>query len=279
MRFKFPVYCTPDDVAEVMDLPDPNGDNYGMFSFSDLSHPSYKSVEKMIISNEDKMDRLMKRSWREHRVEEDVTSIHNYWQDGNGVRIGYRENGGDYIQLRRDVLPWDPAKGDKLEVRTRNNHWVNVTYKEQDTPNGANAIETTYGTQEDRLIYGPAISFWIDHSKGRLFIRHGAYQPMGNAIRLAYRYGHEVPVVKDEEGNVLGTDFESEDYTVPQAISRMCALMTAKQVINMQVFNIKVGAGGDLGDVRKELLTNWQSEIDEIFLSYRRVGSVHSLYR
>ena len=72
---------------------------------------------------------------------------------------------------------------------------------------------------------------------------------------------------------------ESDTDYVPAAINRMCCLMTAIQVINMQMFNIKVGAGGDLGAVKDSMIRQWQEEINSIFTSFRRTGSVHSLLR
>lgn len=237
-------YSTPEEVAEALGLPpEYGGDTYGFMRFSETSVPTYDYVVQLIRSNEDIIDRNLRRSWRVHRVKDKVCTINTYWHDLNTWRVGYYQRGGNYIQLRKDLLPWDPQQGDRLEIRTRGNTWRDIS---QNDP--------TPGTSYD----SKRISFWFDQDSGRMFLRTGMFQIPYNSVRITYRYGSE------EEP--------------PAAIRRMCSLMTASQVLNMQTFAIKVGSGGDIAGVKQELLKAWQDEINQITVMYRRSGSVHSAY-
>lgn len=237
-------YCTPEEVADTLDLPDPN-DVFGAFSFSDVSHPSVNQVARMIRSNEDVIDRRLRRSWRENQVKDHVETIRTYWHDLNGWRSDYYSEGGDYIQLKKDMRPWDPTKGDRLEVRTRLNQWTDITY----SPIGGE------NPDDDNTSW----NVWFDYPMGKLYIKTRFFQQRYNALRITYRYGSE------EEP--------------PAAITRLCCLLTASQVLNMQFFNIKVGAGGDINGVKDATLRAWQDEINSIYTSYQRSGSVHSMLR
>lgn len=241
-----PTYCTPDDVAETMDLPDPN-DQLGTFTFTDTTHPSYRQVCRMICANEDIIDRRIRRSWRENRVKDELVSISTYQWDENSWRTAYYSNGGNFIQLRKNIRPWDPSKGDRLEVRFRNNAWRDAT----------DAVENDQDC--DRKDRREMVTYWFDYPYGKLYIRTRVFQQRYNAIRISYRYGSDEPV--------------------PAAINRLACLLTAMQIITMQAFNIKVGLGGDLSNTRDVMIANWQNEADTIYSSFQRSGSVHSLYR
>lgn len=102
------------------------------------------------------------------------------------------------------------------------------------------------------------IGFWLDYDFGKLYLYTKPYQSSYNSVCISYRYG-------DLSG-------------VPWDIKRLCCLMTAIQVINMQVFNVKVGLGGDLSGVRNSLISNWQDEINQIYSSHQRMGSVRGLW-
>lgn len=235
-------YCTPEDVEETIDYPD-KYDGFDRFRFTDVSHPSRRQVCRMIRSNEDVIDRRMRRSWRENRVKDQVLSINTYWHDENAWRTDYYLQGGDYIQLRKDVRPWDPSKGDKLELRTFNHGWVDVT-----------DIVRDEGRNKDGRVA------WFDYPYGKLYIRTRWMMQRYNAVRISYRYGSDI-----EE--------------CPDAINRLCSLMTASQIINMQMFNIKMGMGGDITSIKEAMLSAWQEEMNSIWSSYQRSGSVHSMLR
>lgn len=325
-----PTYCTPEEVAETLDLPNFQ-DNYGTMSFTDVSHPSYDQVCRMIRANEDIIDRRVRRTWRENYVVGQQLSIMDYWGDINGWRSDYYQRGGHYIQLRKDVRRWntdpifdeetsvgylpadltvktivDPDSGeetiefivhpgdvitiplarnqsvqgklitvsehpsgiqpditayevtyhkmvypgDKLEIRTRNNMWTDIsdTIYEGEGRN----LPMNAGPSSDSTMC------FIDYPYGKVYLRTRLYQQKANAIRVTYRYGLEDPV--------------------PSAINRLACLLTAIQVINMQPFYIKVGASGDLGNVRDFMIRNWTDEINSIYSSYQRSGSVHAMW-
>ena len=251
-------YCTPEDVAETMDLPDPN-DSMSDFSFSDVSHPTYDRICKMIRSNEDLIDRRLRKSWRENRVRNYVCDIEDYQWDQNGYRAAYYLNGGDYVQLRKNMLPWDPTKGDKLEIRNRQNVWTNITdFHEDGEPL----------TSDERNIAGDGWRVWFDYPMGKMYIRTRWFQQRYNGVRISYRYGANT------------TDPDAPDYEeLPAGINRLCCLLTAIQVINMSAFYIKIGIGGDVTGIKNDLIYNWQQEADQLWSSFQRSGSVHSLYR
>ena len=197
----------------------------------------------MIRSNEDIIDRRTRRSWRENQESNKIFTISSYWRDLNGWRSEYYAEGGDFVQLRKDVRQWDTTKGDRLEVRTRMNQWTDISMSPYGEPD------------KDNISW----NVWFDYPLGKLYIKTRFFQQRYNALRITYRYGSE------EE--------------VPAAISRLCCLMTASQVINMQVFNIKVGMGGDISGVKDATLRMWQDEMNQIWSSFQRSGSVHSMLR
>lgn len=240
-----PTYTTPDLVAETMGLPDPE-DELGVFRFSDTTNPTYDFVCRMIVSAEGEIDRLTNQSWRENHVKNQILTINTYQWDANAWRVAYYQRGGNYLKLRKNVRPWDPQKGDKLELRTRNNAWREITYNENNQePNtmDADGFENA--------------GFWIDHEAGRLFIRTRLFQPTFNSARISYRYGRE------------------EDP--PYELQRLCSLMVADRIIQMGIYSIKIGMGGDIAGIKQDLHRSWQEEMSSLFSSIQRSGSVHSL--
>ena len=112
-EFQKTTYATPDSVADTLGLSDPN-DPMSLLKFSDSSNPTYDYVEELIRAAEDEIDRRTRRTWRENRVKDYITTIMGYQWDENAYRSGYMQSGGYVIQLRKDILPWDPTKGDRL---------------------------------------------------------------------------------------------------------------------------------------------------------------------
>lgn len=240
MPFEVPEihYTTPEIVADTLDLPDPINPN-DVYKFSNISHPTYNQVCRMIAANEDQIDKRTKRSWRTCRVVDHVLDIPRYQHDENSWRSDYYLYAGYTIPLQRNILPWDPSKGDKLELKTYTGAWIDVSNQLSDQSINSN-------------------SFSFDYNGGRLFLRTFWRQPRYNALRISYRYG-------------------SEDGEPPQAIQRLCALMTAVQILNSQFWNIKVGAGGDIGAVRNSMIRLWEDEMNSIWSSYQRAGRVYSM--
>ena len=107
------VYATPDTVAMTLGLQDPI-DPASPMRFSDESNPTYEFVDDLIRAAEDQIDRLTQRTWREYKVTNRILDIRNYQWDENAYRGAYYQYGGYKIELQRDLLPWDPSKGDRL---------------------------------------------------------------------------------------------------------------------------------------------------------------------
>ncbi len=256
MPFEVPEchYCDPEMVAEVLDLPDPTNPD-DIYKFSNISHPTYDAVCRMIVANEDKIDRRLKKSWRVHMVVDQVLDIPRYQHDENSWRSDYFIYNGYTVPLQRDILPWDTNPiykeghegeeeymiypGDKLELRTYNGQWHDISGNY--SSNGINSN-----------------SFSFDNNGGRLFLRTYWHQARYNALRISYRFG-------------------AEDELPPDAIQRLCALMTAIQILNSQFWVVRVGAGGDIGAVRNSMIRLWQDEINEILSAYQRPGRVFSM--
>jgi hypothetical protein len=204
----------------------------------------------MILAAEDEIDRRMRRSWRTNRVVNHLVSIPNYQWDENGWRSAYYQSGGYMIQLRKDILPWDPDKGDKLELRNVALQWRDIS-------------EESEWNHERTPLYKEA--FWFDYPAGRLFLRSRLFQPKYNALRITYRYGND----PDSDG----------EENIPMAINRLASLIVASNIVTMDFHSVKVGIGGDISGLRDQLLNRWGEEINRIYSSFQRSGTVHSLLR
>lgn len=248
-----PTYCSVEDVAETLDLPDPI-DPHKMLMFSNISHPTYSRVEKMILQAEDEIDRRTRRSWRVNYAKQELKDIPTYQWDENGWREAYYQNGGLVIQLNeKDVLPWDPSKGDKLEVRNKSLMWRDVSDQVINDDNPGHFM-----TAIDR--------FWFDYHRGRVFLLVRPYNAKFNAVRIKYRYGAD-------------PDDEENGDPVPMGINRLATLIVASNIIIQDIHSIKVGMGGDVSGLRDQLLSRWENEINRLYSSYQRSGTVHSLLR
>ena len=107
-------YATPDSVAQTLGLSDPS-DPMSVLKFSDSSSPSYDFVCDLILAAEDELDRRLNRSYRVNHVKDYITTISGYQADEGSIgRPWYYNSGGYEITLRRNLLPWDTSKGDRL---------------------------------------------------------------------------------------------------------------------------------------------------------------------
>lgn len=106
-------YTDPDSVAMTLGISDPS-DPEAPMRFDDTTNPSYDFVRELILKSEDEIDRRTRRTWRENRVKDYITTISSYQWDENAYRSAYYMAGGYEITLRKDLLPWDPTKGDRI---------------------------------------------------------------------------------------------------------------------------------------------------------------------
>ncbi len=236
-------YCTLEDIEDVLDLPDPSYPGETL-RFSDTSHPRADYVIKLIKSSEEQIDRMLHTSWREVRVKDRIKNLDRPEHDELTWRSEMVARGGISVMLSKDLRPWDPTKGDKMEMRRRyTNAWVDISeWPDMD--------EEEEGT-------GRKLA-WFDEHAGILYIRPRLISPRFNSLRITYRYGKTDPV--------------------PEAIRRMCTLMVCIQILKSQAFYIKVGQGGDIASIRQDLIRGWQEEINDIRSSYQRTCSVVGLW-
>lgn len=244
-------YCEPIDVMRAIRIVDYYSPNQDILVPSDVSLPSYDEIIFRICAKEDEIDRFTRRSWRENRVKDYVCSFGEYWQDNNSARSRYWQEGGYYVQLHKDICPWDPKKGDKIEFRNISNSFVDVTdayMKEADLDEGKG---------EDNK-HEMVNSFWFDYPMGKLYMRSTFHQPKHNAVRISYRYG--------------------KPAEVPASISRCCALMVGLTILNEDFYLTRLGSGGDLGSSKADMRKNMETEINNTLTMYRRMGAVYSMY-
>lgn len=236
-------YCSPRDVMKAIRVVDYHDPNFGIADPSDaLPYPDYDELVFRICAKEDELDYYTGDSWRPKRVVDYQTNLGTYWKDINGFRMDYWVHGGYAIQLNQNILPWDTSKGDRLELRTLQNTWKDVS-------------ELLNYTSDD---VGTALGYF-DYEKGRLYLQASFLQPKENSVRITYRYGRDTPV--------------------PPAISRCCALMVGLTILNEDLYLTRLGQGGDLGGQKNDMKKAMQDEIDKTIAMYRRFTPVYSLYQ
>lgn len=236
----------------------------------------------MINSNSDMIDRRMRRAWRVHYVRNKIISMPDFFNDSASLfRDEYYRTGGHTIQLEYDLLPWNPEPmydedvsemseeeklkhlvwpGDKLEIRALPNNWVDVS---------GNCSENGMVPH----------TFEQDCKGGRLKIRtlFGGLDRKYDAVRISYRYGQAPD--PDRPALVTNGVYDPDNglnVSCPEAIRRLCVLMTAVQILNTQFF-LKVGMGGDISGIKEQMVRMWQEEMNSIWSSYQRIGAVHSM--
>lgn len=236
-------YCSPSDVARAIRMIDYNDPNGGIWEPSDSTIPSWDDMIFRICAKEEEFDAYTNRSWRVNRVKDHVTSMNTYWHDLNSQRSEFWVKGGYTVQLHSHVLPWDPAKGDRLYLRNYQNNWMDVTDQFCTDPN-----------RKDGGTLG-----WIDYDQGTAHIITSYLKPKQDAVKITYRWGSEEPV--------------------PALVSRCVALMTALTLLNEDLYMTRLGQGGDLGGQKNDMKRAMQDEINSIIAVYRTTTSVYSLYQ
>lgn len=249
-------YCEPVDVCKAIRIIDLYDVNEGILEPSDVSLPDYDELCQRITVAEKFIDRYTGRSWRENRVRNQIMDVNTYWHDINARRAEYWQQGGYYLQLHKDVLSFDPSKGDKLEVRTLDNQWVDIsggflTYEKAQMQ--FNELE-----KRKRDEYTENGQFWFNYKDGLLYLRLGFYQTKQNSLRISYRWG----------------DVEE----VPPDIKRACALKVGLTLLNEELYMTRLGSGGDLGSNKSDMKRGMQDEINEILLANRTFTGMYSAY-
>ena len=168
-------YCTIGDVADYIRIDINTGTN-----------PNTRMIEKIILRNEDEIDRRTGHTWRESQFANETLDLNNLYDAGRGMAL---------FVTHRMIKPFDTSKGDKVEI------WNGLFYQDYAAPpNAYVTVEPTMG-----IIYFRGFIF-------TLLRKH--------RFRVTYRYGGEqegtTPVPRDIEKacllmtaiDILSTDFQ-----------------------------------------------------------------------
>ena len=120
-------YCEPLDVMKairIIDYYSPDGD---ILQPSDASLPDWDELCFRITVAEKFIDRYTGQSWRPNKVKNEIHDINTYWHDENARRFEYYLQGGYFVQLHKNIIPFDTSLGDRLEIRTLSNRWIDIS--------------------------------------------------------------------------------------------------------------------------------------------------------
>ncbi len=168
-------YCSVGDVAD-----------YLRIDINANTNPNTRMIEKIILRNEDEIDRRTGHTWREVQFANETLDLNFLYNAGRGMGL---------FLSHRMAKPFDQSKGDKIEL------WDGIRYTDYAVPpSAAVTIEPTMG-----IVYFRGFIF-------TLLRKH--------RFRITYRYGGEQegtsPVPRDIEKacllmstiDVLSTDFK-----------------------------------------------------------------------
>jgi len=229
-----PTYCTAEYVWETLGMWDQRLQKRKMPD--DMGVQSIDYINSMILAEEETIDGLTGNTWRPHRVKDKIVQMMTYQQDAGaswGFRTGMVEEGGNYVMLQRNILPWDPEQGDELWARVGvGGNWVNWTDR----------VKRGYDDTERSLV-------WFDYDMGKMYVI-SMLGARGQAFRISYRYG----IVDD----------------VPFSIQRACALRVATQVLDTDWYVTKLGTGGDLGGSIRERKESMMKQANQMLAMKQR---------
>lgn len=171
-------YATPDDVAELLGMIDPI--TFEPMTFTNETYHTYDWIQKRLLVASDDFDARTHDTWRINQVKDHIFNRGTLWHLDNMAFYGTPYmNGGWSSQLIGPIINWDPEQGDKLEYRTFNNTWTDIT----------DMVNKT---------------FWFDYEGGVFFNNYNAI-PVENAFRITYRYGRDTTPPYDIQDAVCKT--------------------------------------------------------------------------
>lgn len=159
-EYREPVYCTPQDVFDVMLMYDSDEDK--IMDASNISSPDSNWLERAIVQQEDLFENRTRRYYIERSAPQMVRDYDTLWRNINTTRLMANMHGSISVPLIAPVKPWDVSK-DKLEFRTAPATWIDVSDQEN-------------------------VKWTIDYSIGKLRILTNLPTRDGG-IRIKYRYG------------------------------------------------------------------------------------------
>ena len=168
-------YCSVGDVADWLRI-----------DINENTNPNRRMIEKIILRNEDMIDRRTGHSWRDVQYANEVFDVNRIFDFGRGMGVFLKH---------RMIKPFDRTKGDKIEI------WDGIKY-------------TWYAIP-------PSPSVTLEPSMGIVYFRGFIFTLIRkHRFRMTYRYGGEQegtsPVPRDIEKacllmtaiDVLSTDFQ-----------------------------------------------------------------------
>ncbi len=217
---RVPFYCQSKDIADWLRI-----------TINANSDPNTAMVDEYILSNEDRIDRLTGHTWLVDKQVTQEFSVTKLYDWGRGMPLFPR---------KRNLKPFDSAKGDKFEV------W-----------DGANWSDQTPQTQDNNSI------IYFQEIKGMIYLRGFLFTPLRtNRFRVTYRYGG------DNESDPLETE------VVPRDIQKACKLMTCIDILSTDFQMSQIAYGGEGNIDKQKVMDRWQSEIDNIIWSHSEITSI-----
>jgi hypothetical protein len=143
------IYCTVDDVANILGHPD------GFFDVN--STPSSTTITKFIERAQDKIDSTTAHAWRETTVTNEYIDPSSIYRYGTGIRFDL---------THRSIKQFSSGSGDKIEVWDGSS-WVDYV------------ATKTEGRNKD---------YWVDYENGSIFLM-GTFNLLHHGFRVTYRYG------------------------------------------------------------------------------------------
>lgn len=180
-------YCSAEDVKRILTLE---------FSFDPKTRPSDAEVNSFILSAEQEIDNRTNTAWRETNVAEEYYDIPSV--------EAFNYSTGLAIYLKRNAIrTLDTGQGDKVEL------WNGSSYEDWVTTK-------TEGRADD---------FWLDYTKGIIYLKNFYAYHRVQALRMTYRYGNAV---------------------VPPDIKDACAMLSAVNIVIMDKENSVLSETGDV---------------------------------
>lgn len=170
-----PRYTTAQRVIDQLGIMDPETNTYLQIGHD--TQPNLHMVEQWIMEAESYIDTRCRDSWKENRATNIMLNRPEPWA---GKRAGGRNpflihgnagqifGKGHIFRLpHRKIRDFDPAKGDKIEMREIGQNFKDIS------------DDSSY--------------FWFDYKGGRLHIRKWFVSSASASLRVSYRWGDEYP--------------------------------------------------------------------------------------
>lgn len=227
-------------------------------SFDASSDPSVERVEQKLLEASDTVDRHTRRAWRERQVPERefrVKFSHKQKKRAKRRRGANRyvpkaDTRGTVSLPHTDIRPWDPAKGDKLEV-LKPRSAIDIT-DQQGREDGVWVMDNRKGVLR------------IDHSQFRRGPVRGTGTLERPRIRISYRYGRDTAydTYESSSGKVARV------LAQPAALKRATSMLVASDLIDSDSYSDLV-PGGEAAVDQENAGTRYEERAHQVLKEYR----------